>query len=291
MTDTRNGDAGSGGNAWHASEALIERFAVDPGEFDDAVAASLEAHLVACGDCRSAVRERVGDSVLEESWHRVATIIDTPRRSIGERMMIRLGVSESTARLVAGTPALSLASLGSIVVLAVLAVSSSRMTDSSGAFLVMAPLFPLVAVASAFASVADPVGETAVPTPLQGAGLVLRRAVVILAVVFVVLGAADLAMGDLDAPVVAWLLPALALPVGALALGTWVRAEVAATTLGLSWMTVVLGVRWMAGQHSDFADTSTFAPPGQFAAFIVLLSAAAVLLVRRDQFQVLEGVR
>ncbi len=291
MTDTRNGDRGSGGNAWHASPALIDRFAVDPGELDDAVAASLEAHLVACGVCRSAVNERVGHAALEESWHRVATIIDTPRQSVGERMMIRLGVSESTARLVAGTPALSLASLGSIVVLAALAVASSRITDTSGAFLVAAPLLPLVAIVGAFASVADPVGETAVPTPLHGAGLVLRRAVVIMAVVFVVLGAADLAIGDLDAPVVAWLLPALALPVGALALGTWVRAEVAGTTLGLSWMAVVFGVRWIDGLHTDFADTSTFAVQGQFAAFIGLVCAAAVLLVRRDQFQTMEGVR
>ncbi|HUS42195.1 MAG TPA: hypothetical protein VMY16_05985 [Ilumatobacteraceae bacterium] len=291
MSNTWMGDPDPSETAWHAPRSLIDRFAVDPGGVDSAVAASFEAHLVACARCRDAVTERVGGVVLEDSWRRVASLIDTPHLSILERVMIRLGVSDSTARLLGGTPALTLATLGSVVTLAAMAVATSRITDSAGGFLVVAPLLPLLAIVAAFASVADPVGEAAVPTPMHGVGLVLRRAAVVLSAVFMVLGVADLAVGDLNAPVVAWLLPALALPVGALALGTWFRAEVAAMTLGIGWMVVVLGVRWTNGLHTDFADSTTFAPPGQVAAFVLLLGAAAVVVVRRDQFQTMEGVR
>lgn len=291
MRDNWMDGTDSGDGAWHGSPRLIDEYATDPGTVDGAIAASFEAHLLACDRCRNAVTERVGAVVLEDSWKRVATLVDTPRLSLPERVLTRLGVADSTARLLAATPALSLVSLGSIVVLAALAVVSSRVTDSTGLFLVAAPLLPLVAIVAAFASVADPVGEAAVPTPLHGVGLVLRRAAVILTAVFVVLGVADLAIGDLDAPVIAWLLPALALPAGAMALGTWFRAEVAATGLGLGWMAVVLGIRLMNGLHTDFADSTTFAPRGQLVASIVLVGALAVVAVRRDRFQVMEGVR
>ena len=281
----------SDGSGWHVPPTLIDRFTTDPSSVDSASAASLEAHLLACDRCRDAVNKSFGDMALEESWQRVATLIDTPRLSMLERALLRLGVSDSTARLLAGTPSLSLASLGSVVTLAALMVASSRITNSTGGFLVVAPLLPLLAVVAAFASVADPVGEAAVPTPLHGVGLVLRRSVGVLAAVFLVLALADLAIGDLDAPVIAWLLPALALPVGALALGTWLRAEVAATALGLGWIATVLGVRWIDGLSTDFADSTTFAPPGQAFALACLLGSAAVVAVRRDRFQVMEGVR
>ncbi|MCZ7537097.1 MAG: hypothetical protein M5T61_15150 [Acidimicrobiia bacterium] len=180
---------------WHAPEKLLDGFVADPGEIDSAAAASLEAHLLACDRCRGAVRARASESALEDSWHRVVAVIDTPRLSVVERVLIRLGVSESTARLLAGTPALSAAAAGSVAFVAAGFVASSRITESTGGFLVVAPLLPLLAVGAAFASVADPAGETAVPTPLQGVGLVLRRAAVILTAVFVILGAANLAIG------------------------------------------------------------------------------------------------
>ncbi len=278
-------------DSWHASEMLLDRFVADPCAVDGITAASLEAHLLTCGRCRARVSERTSTTLVADSWRRVAAAIDEPRLSLLERVMIRLGVSESTARLLAGTPSLGLAGLGSIIVLASAAVASGRATDTSGGFLVLAPLLPLLAIATAFAAVADPAGEAGVATPLHGIGLVLRRAVVLLVAVFMVLGAADLAVGEVGVPVIAWVLPALALTLGALALGTWYRAETAASGLAIVWTLAVVGVRWMDGFQTGYADTATFSPPGQAIALLVLVIATAVVVVRRDQFQLMGDVR
>ncbi len=276
---------------WHASEELLTRFAADPTAIDGAAAASLEAHLVVCDRCRSAVATHMGADELDRSWSAIAVEIDQPRRSPLERLLGVLGVPDATARLVGATPALTAAGLAAVVVLAVAAVAGSRATDATGAFLVVAPLLPMLAVAVAFAPASDPAGEAGVATPLHGLGLVLRRSAVVLSAAFLVLAVTDLAIGDLDAPVVAWLLPAWALVAGALALSTWLRAEVSAAGLGLAWMVVVAVARWVEGPAAGYAEAVVFGPEGQVAASVLLMIAAGVVVLRRSRFQTLEVFR
>jgi len=278
-------------NAWHAPADLLDRFVAGPGSLDGVSAASLEAHLLACDQCRAAVSSRTPTEILEQSWSSIASRIDRPHLSFVEGVLCRLGVSEGSARVLAATPGLSIAGLLAVVAIASGAVVSSRITDTAGAFLVVAPLLPLLAVTGTFAAAADPAGETGVVTPLHGLGLVLRRSVVVLAVVFFVLGLADLAVGQLGVPVLAWVLPAWSLAVGAMALGTWFRAEVAALGLGLGWMVLVLVTRWAEGRSAGYAQAVVFAPAGQVTALVVLVAATWVVVLRRAQFQTMEVIR
>ena len=268
MSNTWMGDPDPSETAWHAPRSLIDRFAVDPGGVDSAVAASFEAHLVACASL-----SRCGDRTCRWRGSRrlVASgrIIDRhappldPRA--GDDPARRVGLHGTSPRRHAGADP-----------------CFARLRRHPGCNgcreQVGSPIRRVGSSSSHRSYLSWPSSRRSPRLPIRSAKRQYRRRCTASdsccgerpwssSAVFMVLGAADLAVGDLDAPVIAWLLPALALPVGALALGTWLRAEVAATTLGVGWMVVVLGVRWMDGLQTDFADTTTFAPPGQVAAF------------------------
>ena len=178
-----------------------------------------------------------------------------------------------------------------MILLAVAAVVLSRTAGTQGAFLVLAPLAPLVAVAASFAPTANPAGEAAVATPLHGAGLVVRRAIAILTTCFGVLGVAALALPDLGTVAAAWVLPSLALSLGALALGTWVRVEVAVAVLATGWLLSVYAVWWIDGWGAPVVDSPTFTATGQLAALVVVVAATAAMTARRERFATLEVFR
>lgn len=274
---------------WHAPPALLAQFARDPGAVDDMTASSIEAHVVACGDCREQLTVASDPMLAAASWERIADRIDRPRPTVLERLLQRAGFGSGFARLVAATPALQAAGLIAMALVAVTAALLSQHADADGVFMVLAPLAPLVAVAASFAPAAEPAGEAAVATPMHGAGLVVRRAVAVLTISVGVLGVAALALPDLDAGAAAWVLPALALSLGALALGTWFRVEAAVAVLAAGWLLSVVSVWWFAGHDVPVADTPTFAAAGQFSALAVAVAAAAVLSVRRDRFATLEA--
>lgn len=275
---------------WHAPPGLLARFGADPSAVDSTTAASLEAHLVGCTDCRRALGEAADPGLITASWDAIAQRIDVPREHLVLRLLDRMGVSSALARILAATPALQAAFVVTIVAVAAAATVASRTADALGPFLVIAPLAPLATVAVAFASSTDPAGEAGVATPLHGVGLVVRRAAAVLGVTFVTLGVAALALPDLGLRAAAWVLPGLALALGALAMGTWVRVEVAVPVLATAWVTAVWTV-WVTGGRGPVVDTSTFAATGQAASLAAAVVAVAVLAARRDRFETLEAFR
>jgi hypothetical protein len=225
--------------------------------------------------------------MIELSWDTLADRIDQPRPHAVERLLGWLGVREETARLVSATPALSVAWLAAMTLVVAATASLSRLSGADGPYLLLAPVAPLAAVAVTFASVADPAGEAGVPTPMNGVGLLLRRAVVVLVPTFFVLGAFGLALPSFGVAV-AWVLPALTLTLGSLALGTWWRVELTATGLALGWFVAVTGIRWVQGQTLGLADSVVFSAAGQLAFLALGLVAGFVLAVRHDHLEALE---
>lgn len=274
---------------WHASHDLLARFADDPGALDDMAASSIEAHLVTCADCRRVLSATVDPALAAASWEAISDHIDQPGTTLGERFLRRLGVDDGLARILAATPALRAVGVLSIATLAIGAALLSRVADAAGPFLVLAPLAPLAAVAVAFAPVSDPAGEAGVAAALHGFGLVVRRAAVVLAATFALLGLAALAVPELGSTATAWVLPALALSLSAMALSTWTRVEIAAGSLSAGWMFTVWSVRWFSDRPIAYPDTATFQLAGQSIALAVALAAAAVLLLRRDRYATVEA--
>lgn len=275
---------------WHAPATLLARFARDPATVDDATASSIETHLVACASCRAQLAA-AAPLDLDASWEAVADRIDQPRPSLVERLLEWVGLQGGLARLVGATPALRLSGLGAIAGLSILAALVARSTTASGPFLLLAPLVPLAAVAATFAPATDPAGEAGVATAVHGVGLAIRRAAIVLGATFLLLGLAGVTVPDIGVRAAAWVLPALALAVGSLALSTLWRIEIAVSGLALTWVALTSAV-WLAeGRRAPLADTAPFELTGQLAALAVCVLAAVVLAARSDRFATMGAYR
>jgi hypothetical protein len=206
-----------------------------------AVAASAEAHLMACAACRAQVASTVDVQRAEAIWSVVADRADEPRRGVLERALARLGVGEATARLVAATPTLRgpwlLAMAG---VLAFAAAAAHADKHWLGVFLVAAPLGPLGGVAVAFASGLDPTREIGLSTPYSGLRLLLIRTAAVLAATVAIAVTAGLALPGSAWMAAAWLLPAAGLTSVALALTGRLRPVVAVSAVAAGWMVITI---------------------------------------------------
>jgi hypothetical protein len=78
----------------------------------------------------------------------------------------------------------------------------------------------------------------------------------------------------------AWLLPSLALAVGAIALSSWVRVEVAAIALGTAWVATPVILRLPVADLFDL-----FGAPAQIASILAAAVAIATTVARRHAFE------
>ena len=273
--------------SWHVPSDTLTRFATQPEALDDVTASSIEQHLMACGDCRSIVAAASDSLAVEASWSAIADVIDAPSSWPAERALTRLGVPEDLSRVVGATPGLRLAWLAAVVLVGVAAVAAARESGTETAFLVAAPLVPLVAVTLAFLPVADPGGEAAVATALHGPGLALRRTLAVLLPTVVLLAVAGLAVPGMAGWGVAWVLPGLGLASASLAVSTFVRVPVAVCATAVAWFAAVAASGRGALRHAA-ADVALFQPAGQLG-FVALIAVAVLTLVaRRGRFATME---
>ena len=274
---------------WHAPPDTLARFARSPEALDDTTASSVEEHLLRCADCRLAVAESADRSNLRHSWDKVADAIDRPATGFAEHLLVRVGVAPDVARVVGATPGLRLAWLVTTTLLALAAAVVAQGSGSDTPFLVVAPLVPLGSVLLTFLAADDPAGEAGVATPMHGSGLVMRRALATLVPTFVILAMASLVQPDVTKGGGLWVLPGLALTLGALALATATRITLATGALALTWLSLVLTFSILEGHTVSVADGPLFDNLGQATAFALATAAGAVLHIRRDHFSTLEA--
>ncbi|MEU6998390.1 zf-HC2 domain-containing protein [Nonomuraea sp. NPDC046570] len=262
-------------NAWHVHADLMGRYL--SGSLDPALAMSVDAHLGGCAACRAAVPYE--EEWLAGGWQRLADEAGLPASGPAERLLLRAGLPGHLARLVTATPTLSRAWLVAVVAVLAFGVIAARQTDQAlPLFLVLAPVLPPAGIAAAYGPRVDPAHEMLAATPLSGARLLLTRSTAVLATAFALAG---LASPLLPAPPwlsAAWLLPALALTSGCLALSTRVPLPLAAFAAAGLWLT---GVAAAAGAAGDWRVS--FHPAAQ-----ILYGCAALLLTvlayrRRDR--------
>lgn len=235
---------------WHLDPEAIRRYAqgADPPQ----LAASAEAHLMKCGACRLAMSSYLDTRRAEAIWHEVVDRVDAPRRSWPERMLVRLGVGEATARLVVATPTLRGPWLVAVAGVLALAAWTAQVDERFlRMFLVVAPLGPLAGVAVAFAGGLDPTREIGLATPYSGLRLLLIRTAAVLAVTVPIVAAAGLALPGSNWLAAAWLLPTAGLTCAALALTARMTPVVAVGVVAAAWVLVTAPTA-IAG-HLDLA--------------------------------------
>lgn len=203
-----------------------------------------------------------------------------------ERLLRRTGLDEPTARLVAVTPLLRTSWLAGIVLVLALALLAAEAGDQAVAlFLVLAPMLPVAGVALTFGPAADPAHEIVAGGPYSPVRLLAVRTLVVVSSTFLPAGVTAALLPVDMGLALAWLLPALALTVGTLALSTRLTPHVAASALGVGWVSVVL---YGVARHDPFLAA---APVVQLTCLAGLALAAAVLRFRsQDLAEILRRI-
>jgi hypothetical protein len=224
---------------WHSDESTLAAF-VD-GTVDPVLGASVETHLMTCADCRGTVARLSSAELLDDVWARVRDEVERPAPALVERLLLRLGVSEGTARLLAAVPALRGAWLIGVVsatLFALLANEASQLIGTA-AFLVIAPLAPLLGVSVSFSGDGDPSSELVLTTPYSTLRLLLLRTCGVVASAVPVAIVVGLALPGPSWLSVAWLSPAAAAVLLTLALGPHLGHTASAAVVGASWTLAV----------------------------------------------------
>lgn len=277
---------------WHVDAEAVARYA--EGGMDEARSYSLEAHLLACPDCRALVGVVVrGDSMdrlqLDRAWAEILDMVDAPRPGFLERMLLNLGLRQHVARLLAATPSLRLswvAAQALALAFAVLAAYAGRGHASPDGlsdllFLAVTPLLPLAGVAVAYGPGIDPTYEVGLASPMRSFHLLLVRASAVLITSTVLATGASLTLPGLGWTAAAWLLPSLGLTISSLALATSMPPLWASGSVSFAWIATILATA--VGRGDDYV---AFRGPAQLVFLSVIGLASLALAKRRETFEV-----
>jgi hypothetical protein len=264
---------------WHVPDEEIRRYA--DRESTPPWLWSTEAHLAACPDCRDRLAAAADPGLVPAGWARLDAELDAPKPGPLEAVLVRLGVPEHTARLLAATPVLRLSWLAAVAVTLAFIATAAHLAQAMAVpilFLAVAPLLPLVGVAISFGPGVDPTYELTLVAPLHTFRLLLLRCAAVLTATTALSAGASLALPEYGPVVLGWLLPALALTLLSLALTPRLGPVTAAVAVGVGWAVLLAStVRF------DTGESMLFAPAGQVTlAVAAAVAAAAVVKVRPD---------
>ena len=266
-----NTDMSPAGPGWHVSPRLLSGYAA--GVVGGSAAASVEAHLLGCAACRATLAPAVDPARLTGVWAEVLDRVDAPRPTLVERLLLRLGMRDDTARLIGTAPSLTASWLGAVVA----ALGFALLAADAGAggmllFLALAPLLPVAGVAAAYGRQVDPTYDLGLAAPFSTFRLLLLRSSAVLASTLVIAGAGALLLPAAGWVAVAWLLPSMALTAATLAASTRVDPVWAACAIVGAWLFAVY-----TSYHSTGVPYAAFGQNGQLICALLLAVSVAVL--------------
>jgi hypothetical protein len=273
---------------WHVDAEDLRAYA--QGELAVPMLWSADTHLVACAQCREVLASVSDPGMLDSGWGRLDAELDAPRPGLFEKLLLRLGVADHTARLLTATPVLRGSWLGSVVALLLMTVVVANTGPAAATptlFLALAPLLPLAGVALSYGPALDPTYEMAVVAPMHGFRLLMIRTVAVLVAGLGLNGLASLALPGYGLRALAWLLPALALTATGLALTPRLGPVLAPSLVGGAWVALLLAAH--AEQSATGDALAPFTAAGQGVAAAVAALAAGLLFLLRDRFDLFNG--
>ncbi|MEO3975787.1 zf-HC2 domain-containing protein [Streptomyces sp. CAU 1734] len=304
-------------SGWHVSEQLARGYA--DGSATEPDAWSLEKHLESCGACavRVSAAVRAGSAGPVIGLVRSAVLAEAAgaegvtsgagaapgdTAGAGAPVARRSGRTGWAVRMFwAAGPALRgpwLVALALVTGGALFLAYGVGFSHTRTLLLTLSPALPLAGVALSYGRYADPLYEIVAATPGGGLRLLLTRTALVLAVsVLLLAGTGALlppgASGVAGVPgAAAWLLPALALTLAALAAGSYVGCRAAACALSGGWIAIVLVPYPARGtQRAAFLADLVSGPGSQGGWAAAAVVCAGLLAARRSSFDHLERVR
>ncbi|WP_282702878.1 zf-HC2 domain-containing protein [Streptomyces sp. CC219B] len=267
---------------WHLDEDDVRAYA--QGELTPPLLWSADTHLAACAACRAVLAEAADPDALDAGWERLDAELDAPRPGFLETLLMRLGVADHTARLLAATPVLRRSWLASVVLLLLTTVGVVYSADSPTLFLALAPMLPLAGVALSYGPALDPTYEMAVVSPVHGFRLLMIRTLAVLVAGLGLNGLATLALPAYGLRALAWLLPALALTAASLALTARLGPVLAPLLVGGAWLALLVSAE--AAKSGTDSQLAPFTAAGQGVSAAVAALAVGLLFLVRDRFDV-----
>lgn len=263
---------------WHVETEVLHRY--QSGDLDRVSAASVETHVTGCAECREALV--VDTAWLERSWTGIAEQVEPGEPSIVERVLTWVGVPPHLARVMAETPSLRPSWLITVTLTLVFASLASRLADpgSFDLFLVVAPLIPVAGVAVAYGRLGDPAHEMTAVTPFDPLRLLLLRVAAVTGFAVVLSTLLDVAVPSARATGL-WILPAFALTLVTLALGTHLAIWMAAAVSAGAWVTLL--IVFLA--RPDERLMSMFGAQAQVMFLVVALIAALLFAEGWDEYR------
>lgn len=268
---------------WHAEPVVLEAYA--RGTVADSMAYSVESHLLSCETCRDGIAGFADRPMLDRVWVEVDDVVALPMPGPIERLLLRLGVSDHVARLLAATPSLRVSWLSAVALALVFAVAAAHFNEQGFLlFVVVAPMLPLAGVAVAYGPGVDPTYEIGVASPVRGFHLLSIRAIAVLVSTTLLAGVAALMLPQVNWAAAAWLLPSLALTTASLALSTTFRPIGTAAGVAVAWVGAsVLGMLFAAQTSADLQEV--FGQSMQLVVLVVTLASTTLLVRRREALE------
>jgi hypothetical protein len=265
---------------WHVAAGELEAFR--DGSIARIGAASVEAHLVSCADCRRTLATHADAEAIERQHMMWARITDQVDRAGPQSRF-----DPVWARSTLGSPRLVGAGIVAVLLVLAVPVLAAIVSHRAGvtALQACAPLAPLLGVVAAFRPSSDPAGEITLSTPVATMRLVLLRTLVVAIASIPVALLVALLLPVRTSLLLGWVLPGLALCALSLAVGSRVDVGRLAITLALGWGLLVSMLARDIRRESvttALSDWVVNQPEVQITFALVVVAAGLVLAVRRD---------
>jgi len=261
---------------WHVASDDLAAYVA--GRVHGVSADSIEAHLLRCDRCRTALTATAGREDSDRRWAAIALEVDRPGRWAHSATWFRVAM---------GTPHLAMAGALLAALYVIVPLVASLVNDRATVtwFIALAPSVPIAAAVLAYATAADPAGNSGTATPLHSFRLVALRTALLLAAVFPIGLIASVLLPVPTTLVLCWFLPAVAVCALVLAIGTRHNPVWVAGSLAVGWAAVVLaGFARLRDVPLAAAleQLSVTQPPVQIGSLIVAVVAGAWFVMWRD---------
>jgi len=198
-----------------------------------------------------------------------------------DRTLIRLGVHDDVAGIVAATP--SLRSSWMLAALAAAAFAAWGGNDDPRLLTViaiLAPILPVAGVAAAYGPWADPMFEVTQASPASGFRVLLLRSIAVLLSAGVLVAVATLLGPSTGIDALAWILPSLALCSTSLMLATFMPLSRAAALVAFAWLALAA---FVAAKQPAL---TLLRGPAQLGFTLVTVLSSLIVARRRNHLEI-----